>query len=177
MWIFGYGSLIWKPGFEYEEKRLGFVQGWARRFYQGSPDHRGVPEAPGRVVTLLEEESARSWGMAFRIEGAEAESVLRTLDHREKGGYERHEVVIWGIDASGARIPVVESALIYVATEENPHYLGPASPAEIARQVKRSQGPSGPNTEYVLRLAQALRELGVVDEHVFAVAAALEELI
>lgn len=177
MWIFGYGSLIWKPGFRFEEKRPGFIHGWSRRFYQGSPDHRGVPEKPGRVVTLLEDRLARTGGMAFRVEGAEAEQVLRELDHREKGGYERHHVPIWGYNEAEAEIPVVESALVYVATEDNPHYLGPASPEAIALQVANCRGPSGPNSEYVLRLAQALKELNMVDEHVFAIAAALEELV
>ena len=176
MWIFGYGSLIWKPGFEFTKRRVGFVRGWRRRFYQGSYDHRGVPGNPGRVVTLLPDDSAKTWGMAFRVEGDEADRVLAELDHREKGGYQRHRVPVYGDGTQNAQT-VVDRALVYVATESNPHYLGPATPSEIARQVKDAVGPSGPNTEYVMRLADSLRRFDVDDPHVFAVDAELRRLL
>ena len=177
MWIFGYGSLIWKPGFEWVDRRLGFVRGWQRRFYQGSYDHRGVPGDPGRVVTLLREESAVTWGVAFRVEGDEAERILARLDHREKGGYQRHDVPVFDETPGDKAEIVVDSALMYVATPENRNYLGPASPFEIARQVKGTVGPSGPNEEYVTRLAESLRAHGVDAPHVFAVDDALQKLL
>lgn len=174
MWIFGYGSLIWKPGFQWQERKIGVLRGWQRRFYQGSYDHRGVPGDPGRVVTLLPDAQSHTWGAAFRIEGSESQRVLAKLDHREKGGYERHEVPIFGDIQHGE--PIIEKALIYVATEGNPHYLGPAPVEEIARQVAKAQGPSGTNRDYVLNLADALRQFDVADEHVFAVAQAVGAL-
>ena len=168
LWVFGYGSLIWRPTFAFSERREGYVDGWARRFWQGSTDHRGVPGAPGRVVTLVMEAAARCWGAAYRIDDAQREEVLAHLDHREKGGYARHQVAV---HFSEDEAPC--TALVYVATEDNPEYLGPASLESIAAQVRASRGPSGANAEYVLRLAESLRAMNAHDGHVFDLAALL----
>ncbi|NVB40555.1 gamma-glutamylcyclotransferase [Pseudenhygromyxa sp. WMMC2535] len=168
LWIFGYGSLIWRPAFAYAERRPAWVHGFDRRFWQGSPDHRGVPGRPGRVVTLLPApEQARCWGAIYRVAPGHEAQVLATLDHRERGGYERYEVEAI-VAADGERVP---SVLVYVATPANPHWLGEAALEDIARQVARSVGPSGPNAEYVLRLAESLVEMGARDDHVEALAA------
>ncbi|MFU8803815.1 MAG: gamma-glutamylcyclotransferase [Bradymonadaceae bacterium] len=177
MWIFGYGSIIWKPGFEYVDRQVGFIRGWKRCFYQGSFDHRGEPGRPGRVVTLLPAEDAHCWGMAYRIEGGEAERVLSELDHREKGGYQRFSEPVFGRLECGTMEPVVSEALVYVAEEGNPNYLGAASIEVIAHQILGAHGPSGSNVDYLLRLAQALREWGLDDDHVFALEKALAELM
>lgn len=166
LWVFGYGSLIWRPSFPFAERRPAVLRGWTRRFWQGSIDHRGVPEAPGRVVTLIRERDARCDGAAYRIEGAQVDEVMDHLDWREKGGYER-VVETLTLDAE---VGAVEG-VVYVATEENPNFLGPAPLPEIAAQVRRSVGPSGPNPEYVLRLGEALREIGAEDPHVYALEA------
>ncbi len=162
VWIFGYGSLVWRPAFPYAERHGGAVTGWVRRFWQGSTDHRGVPGAPGRVVTLAPSPGARCWGVAYRVAASDSGDVLAALDHREKGGYARHEVRVHF--AAAAR---EVDALVYVATRDNPNYLGPAPSGQIAEQIVASRGPSGSNIEYVLRLAAALRELGADDDHVY----------
>lgn len=162
--VFGYGSLIWRPTFAFRERTPAIIRGWARRFWQGSTDHRGVPGAPGRVVTLVREEGARTWGVVYRIDRADADAVLGHLDEREQGGYERHEVEV---ETAAGTVP----SLVYVARETNPEYLGPASLREIAETVATSRGPSGPNLEYVVRLAEAIRGAGEEDAHVFAVEA------
>jgi cation transport regulator ChaC len=105
------------------------------------------------------------------VGAADAPEVLERLDERERGGYERHRVSL-DLHESAQR---VDEALVYVATSENPNYLGEAELGEIAAQVLRARGPSGANLEYVLRLAGALREMSAHDEHVFALEALLLE--
>jgi cation transport regulator ChaC len=169
LWIFGYGSLIWRPDFAFAEACPGYITGWSRRFWQGSVDHRGVPEAPGRVVTLASEPEGLCWGLAYRVEGDRCDEVLERLDHRESGGFDRIDVEVTLRDRG--RDPI--AATTYVAPPSNPNYLGPAPMTAIAEQVRRSHGPSGANSEYALRLAESLRELGVDDAHVFELAARL----
>ncbi len=165
-WVFGYGSLVWRPAFPFAEQRPGYISGFWRRFWQGSTDHRGVPGAPGRVVTLVPARDGRTWGMAYRVEPDVLDEVLVQLDHREQGGYDRHELEVHDRDDRA-----FATALVYLARPDNPNYLGEAPLPEIAAQVRRSTGPSGPNPEYVLRLAEALEAMGVEDPHVDALAA------
>ncbi len=169
-WLFAYGSLIWRPDFEYEEQRPGFIRGWRRRFWQGSTDHRGVPGAPGRVVTLLPEAGAVCWGLAFCIHPRNHDSVFAELDHREKGGYERREIEIEFADGG------TQCGLTYIATDANNNYLGPASLESIAATARRSVGPSGANSDYILHLAEALRAIGGEDADVFELEALLRSV-
>ena len=165
-WVFGYGSLIYKVDFPFLEREVAAVEGWERRFWQGSHDHRGTPAEPGRVVTLIPVPGALCKGVAYRIE----HEVFEHLDHREKNGYERHAVTV--------SLPVKErrvGGILYVARADNHAYLGPASMSELAAHVARSSGPSGSNRDYVLALAQALRDLDDPDPHVLALEALLLE--
>ena len=164
IWLFGYGSLVWRPDFAHRERRPALITGWARRFGQGSTDHRGVPEAPGRVVTLVPEPGARCHGVAYHVAPEVAEQVIAGLDHRERGGYASVELEVQLLGPDPRRA----SARMYLATPDNPNYLGPAPVPVIAEQILRSHGPSGPNLEYLLRLAEALRDLAADDDHVFA---------
>jgi cation transport protein ChaC len=166
LWIFGYGSLVWRPAFAHAERHAGWVRGFRRRFWQGSTDHRGVPGAPGRVVTLLPASSdERCWGTVYRAEPGREAEVIACLDHREKGGYERRRVEV--VHARGR----IAEALVYLATPANPEWLGEAPLEQIAAEILRSAGPSGTNIEYLLRLHEALAKMGGEDEHVAELAA------
>lgn len=170
VWIFGYGSLVWRPDFPFLEKRQAAITGWTRRFWQGSTDHRGVPGAPGRVVTLVADPNAKCWGTAYFVSEHERDEILDQLAYREKGGYDRIELPLEFVDPEHKPA----SAFVYFANEANPNYLGPATLEAIADQVIASHGPSGANIEYVLQLADALRTMAVEDAHVFALADLVE---
>ena len=159
VWLFGYGSLIYKAGFPYLERRPARIRGWVRRFWQGSHDHRGTPEAPGRVLTLIEKPGALCQGMAYRITPA----VFEPLDVREKNGYLRLAATLEFDDGGQA------AGLVYIAGPDNAAYVGSEPDADIAARIAVSRGPSGRNRDYVLDLAAALRELGYGDDHVFSV--------
>jgi len=168
LWVFGYGSLIWRPDFVYVESQRARVAGHMRRFWQGSTDHRGVPGAPGRVVTLAVEANAECWGVVFRIDATQAPGALALLDEREKGGYERLSLDAQLDDGRTIR------ALTYVAHPTNPNHLGPAPLSTIAAQVRSARGPSGDNVDYVMQLQRALAKLDLRDEHVEELAALLD---
>ena len=171
VWLFGYGSLIWRPDFEFLSSRIAWVDGWSRRFWQGSHDHRGVPEAPGRVVTLIPEPGAQCGGMAFEIDAILANEIFSQLDYREKNGYVRCQSEL--LFEPGSDSGPSPEGIFYVADEGNPAFLGTASSAAIAKQISVSAGPSGSNTEYLINLAQAMRLHGIDDQHVFEIEAEL----
>jgi cation transport regulator ChaC len=163
IWLFGYGSLIYKVDFPILAKKTAAIKGWKRRFWQGSHDHRGTPENPGRVATLIAETDETCFGMAYQV----SKDAFEHLDHREKNGYLRYEVEIqlFAEDSSTQ----MKAGLVYIAPTDNDAYLGHASEKEIAQHIQRSAGPSGANRDYLLELADALRAMNVEDAHVFAI--------
>jgi cation transport protein ChaC len=171
-WVFGYGSLVWRPDFPHLECRVGWIGGWCRRFWQGSPDHRGQPHAPGRVVTLVQDPDATCWGVAYRVAAEEWRAVVERLDARESGGFERTGVRVALREPDGHHV----DALTYVAGPDNPNFLGPAPLDEMLAQMRNARGKSGPNAEYVLRLAESLRALDTPDPHVDHLALALGDV-
>ncbi len=171
VWLFGYGSLIWRADFPYRARRRAAVHGFSRRFWQGSHDHRGTPDAPGRVVTLIREPGAVCVGMAYRIDTA----TFAPLDHREKNGYVRVRLPIELEGDDG--VATVVDGVTYLAEARNEAFLGPAHLEQMARHILASSGPSGSNIEYVLELAQALTALNADDPHVFTLERRLRQLM
>ncbi|HEY8943052.1 MAG TPA: gamma-glutamylcyclotransferase [Polyangiaceae bacterium] len=170
VWVFGYGSLIFRADFSYTERRAARLRGFSRRFWQASPDHRGTPEAPGRVVTLIPDPRGSVIGAAYRITAAEAPTVLAELDYRERAGYERITSEIEFVQNPRGRA----RAIVYQALRDNPNY-GELTNAELAAIIRVARGPSGDNTSYVRQLAAALRALGEADAHVFEIERLLDE--
>lgn len=170
IWVFGYGSLIWRPAMAYVARRASRIAGWTRRFWQASTDHRGTIEAPGRVLTLVESDG-EVWGMAYAIARAAWPEIEAALELREQQGYARLTVDL-GLAAGEQAGPVVESVagLLYVATPANPYFVGPEPLETTAEVVLRSHGPSGGNVDYVLELDRALAAMGAVDPEVSALA-------
>ena len=170
-WVFGYGSLIWRPGFNYIEKRIARLPGWRRVFWQGSHDHRGTPEKPGRVVTLVPQAEAECVGTLYLIDADVVAATFENLDHREKNGYDRIESS-FNLD-DGTHV----EGICYIASIGNEAYLGEASLESIARQIIESHGPSGANLDYLLQLADALRAINADDDHVFALESSVKALL
>lgn len=170
VWLFAYGSLMWRPGFRFLDRTAATAPGWSRRFWQGSHDHRGTPLAPGRVVTLVDDASAGCAGVAYRMDPEVLEQTFEVLDHREKNGYGRATVRLQ-TPSHGAF-----EAIAYLALPDNPAWLGDAPLTEMAAQIAASCGPSGTNPEYLFGLANALRTCGIVDEHVFGLEQAVRQL-
>lgn len=158
VWLFGYGSLIFKVDFPVRERRVASITGWERRFWQGSHDHRGTPDSPGRVATLIPSPDAVCLGMAYRV----SPETFGHLDHREKNGYLRFFKPLSFRDPGH---PPAD-ALVYVASEDNPAFLGDAPLSSMARQIAHSVGPSGRNADYLLELDKALKALGAEDAHI-----------
>ncbi|KAJ7328050.1 ChaC-like protein [Mycena albidolilacea] len=183
--VFGYGSLIFKPPPNVVAQVPGFLKGYVRRFAQKSHDHRGTPQNPGRVVTLVHKEdwdlfSSSDpfpdedivWGVAYTIDPEFEADVRAYLDYREKDGYTMETMPIYGV-VDGAETVIIPNC--YVGRKDNPSFIGSEPLPALAHRIWISVGPSGPNKEYLYNLANAVRELSPesYDKHLFA----LESLV
>jgi cation transport protein ChaC len=158
LWVFGYGSLIWDPGFPVAERRIARLEGWHRSFCMRSIHHRGTPEAPGLVLALDRAEGASCTGVAFRVgAGAEADT-LATLRERELVSSAYIETVLPVLTDAG---PV--QALTYVIDPDHVQYCGGLALAEQARIIAGAFGGRGSNREYLAATTAHLAELGIAD--------------
>jgi cation transport protein ChaC len=163
--IFAYGSLLYQPGFAFVGRERAVAHGFARSFSQASPDHRGTPERPGRVLTLVRDSAASTVGAAYFVDGP-TEKLLAELDYRERAGYERVRIEVF---TASERL----DAISWIALPGNAHDVGSMPLAALAEHVRSSVGPSGRNDDYVLALEAALNELGAVDPLVSGLATLL----
>jgi len=162
-WVFGYGSLMWKPGFAFEERQIARAYGYRRSLCIRSWVHRGTREKPGLVLGLDRGGSCK--GVAFRVSDAEREAVLAYLRERELVTNVYLERFAPAQLADGRWV----KTLIYVADPAHEQFERPSSPEEAAAIVASAVGASGDNLDYVRNTVSHLRELGIRDHWLEAV--------
>ncbi len=160
LWVFGYGSLMWRPGFDYVEKVPARLIGEHRALCVYSFDHRGTPERPGLVLGLDRGGACR--GIAFRVEARLREATIEYLRAREQTTHVYREVMrsVWLRNEARERV----SALTYVADRGHVQYAGRLPLDEQLRIVRQGHGRSGNNRDYVLATVKAIEAEGFRDE-------------
>ncbi|MGB7244401.1 MAG: gamma-glutamylcyclotransferase [Sulfitobacter sp.] len=159
MWVFGYGSLLWNPGFQVASSVVATLPGYARSFCMRSIHHRGTETDPGLVLALDAAAHDHCRGVALSVsQGAEAET-LAYLREREliSSAYLEKQVEIDLSD--GRRV----SALAYVINRNHVQYCGGLPLEEQAQIIAKATGGMGPNDEYLFNTADHLSEIGLHD--------------
>ncbi len=167
-YVFGYGSLIWNPGFRFLHSERALLRGAHRSLSIYSHRHRGTPERPGLVFGLSRGGSCS--GVAFEVAASDWPAVFEYLQDREqdRGVYREawRDVTL----ATGARV----QALTYLVNQDHVQFAGHLSIPEQVALVRQGQGESGRNTEYVRNTAQHLISLGIRDRTLETLVAALD---
>jgi len=156
-WVFGYGSLIWRPGFEFLDRRVAVARGWRRRLCIYSHHYRGTPDRPGLVLGL--DEGGECAGVAFRVDARLREATVRYLRERELVTNVYIESEIHAIFEGGESV----NALAYVADRRHSQYAAPMDRDSLLALVRQGVGCSGDNAEYVLNTRDHLQDLGIAD--------------
>ena len=159
MWVFGYGSLVWNPGFAPAESAIARLRGYRRSFCMRSVHHRGTPDAPGLVLALDEEPQAECLGLAMRAPEGREDAVLADLRARELVSSAYHERRLEAELADGRRV----EALAFVVDRNHVQYCGGLGIEEQARVIAQARGGRGGNAEYLRSTVEGLRGLGIGD--------------
>ncbi|MGR3197486.1 MAG: gamma-glutamylcyclotransferase [Paracoccus sp. (in: a-proteobacteria)] len=171
-WVFGYGSLIWNPGFTPVETVAARLGGFARSFCLRSIQHRGTEALPGLVLGLDPQEGATCRGLALRIAPEDHDAVLDELRRRELVTDAYHEAIL-PLDLEDGR---QVRALAYVMRRDHWQYAGDLPHDEQARIIAIAQGGRGPNSEYLFNTASHLASIGMADDHLEALSAKVRAL-
>jgi cation transport protein ChaC len=158
-WVFGYGSLMWRPGFEPAERRMARLRGYRRRFCLRSVRYRGTPEAPGLVLGLDWDPNGATDGVALRVGPERAEAIRDYLRERELVTYAYFETAHPVTLDDGRSV----DAICYVVDRCHEQYAGDLSPEEQAAIIAARAGPAGTNRAYMENTLAHLRELGIAD--------------
>lgn len=159
LWVFGYGSLIWDPGFPVAERLQAELTGYHRSFCMWSIHYRGTQDDPGLVLALDAADGACCHGVAFRVASEHAEKTLAELRAREliSSAYTERFLDITLKDGRQ------QTAVTYVVDPDHVQYCGGLDLEEQARIIARAHGLRGPNRDYLCNTATHLRELGLAD--------------
>lgn len=162
LWVFAYGSLMWKPGFAFDERVRARLGGYVRRFCLDSITYRGTPDYPGLVLALDEEADGFCEGVAYRVAASSRAETHDYLRARELVTYSylERELPVRLEDGREVR------ALAYVMDRSHRQYRGGLPPERQAEVIARAVGPAGSNAEYLDETAAHLAALGVVDEEI-----------
>ena len=166
LWVFGYGSLMWRPGFEFLEQVPARLIGEHRALCVYSFDHRGTPEKPGLVLGLDRGGACR--GIAFRVAATRRNEVVDYLRGREQTTHVYREVTcsVWLENEPRERI----AALAYVVDRGHVQYAGRLSLQEQLRYVRQGHGRSGNNRDYVLETVRSIEAQGLRDSQLHQLA-------
>ena len=163
-WVFGYGSLMWRPGFVHRGAERALLYGYRRALCVRSFVHRGTEERPGLVLGL--DRGGSCVGMAFRVDPENSDAVTQYLRERELVTHVYHERMLQIRLENGERV----KALGYIVDQRHIQYSGPLGVEEAARQVVGAIGKSGANEDYVANTVEHLRELNIRDHWLESVA-------
>lgn len=169
LWVFGYGSLMWRPGFPFRERHLATLTGYHRSLCIFSHVHRGTPEMPGLVLGL--DRGGKCRGLAFGVEATDAEATLAYLREREQvtAVYLERHVTVRLEDGRAVR------AVTYVADRRHPQYAGRLPTEDLLRLINQGVGISGANPDYVRATHRQLIEMGVSDSILAGIAERLSQ--
>ncbi|WP_113912036.1 gamma-glutamylcyclotransferase [Roseovarius dicentrarchi] len=159
MWVFGYGSLVWNPGFDVAQRRIATLPGYARSFCMRSIHHRGTVEDPGLVLALDESHGAECHGVAMAVAAGQEDRTLEYLRARELISSAYLERML-NVRLDGGE--TVE-AVTYVIDADHVQYCGALPLEEQAHIIARAVGDRGANTEYLFNTAAHLTQLGISD--------------
>jgi cation transport protein ChaC len=159
LWVFGYGSLMWAPGFVFSERSVGLLRGYHRALCILSTRYRGTHRRPGLVMGLCRGGSC--WGMAFRVPAARVRVALRRLWNREMPRRVYRAKLVPVRVSRGRRV----RALAFIADPAHPQFMRELDLRSRAQLVAQGVGERGPCTEYIRATLRHMRELGVGDPH------------
>ena len=173
MWVFGYGSLLWNPGFEIAVRAVATLPNYARSFCMSSIHHRGTVDDPGLVLALDERKGAQCAGVAFAVAAGKEDETLQYLRERELVSSAYLEKILTLNLADGRKV----EAVTYVIDESHEQYCSDLPLEEQAQIIANAVGGRGPNWEYLYNTASHLRDIDLRDPDLEWLTARVSELV